>query len=85
MFKHIINPNYVRMLIYLQGKEVEMRELSKNINMDYAFISQRIKHFVSSGVLIKRQKRNIHMISLSEKGKQATQKIIEIKKIMEEK
>lgn len=85
MFEHIINSKYLKMLICLQGKELDMKELSRKSNINYYFLSGRIRAFVESGVLTKKQKKNTHIISLTEKGKQATQKLIEIKKIMEEK
>lgn len=73
------------MLICLQGKEIEIRNLSCKADINYYFLIGRIREFVESGVLIKRQKKNKYLISLTEKGKKATQKLIEIKKIMEEK
>ena len=85
MFKHIINNNYMRLLTYLQGKESNMWELSRNTGINYYFLTGRIKQFIDSGIIVKKQKGSTHIISLSEKGKKATQKLIEIKNIMEEK
>ena len=82
MFRFVINQKYIKLLSEIKYKEKTMKELSKKCGMNYYHLTEVLNQFYKEGIITKTNIKNTYYISLTDKGKNITDHLLEIQNIL---